>query len=109
MGACSESAETPHHAACAGGLYFIDLCLGFHVGFLGQHNMAKKLVMDRRAIAWYYTRRGNFPVDLITAIAFFSQARATRGSPLPPSECSASNHSLSCVHAACPSRPAPSR
>ena len=46
------------------------------MGFLGQHNMAKKLVMDGRAIAWYYTRRGNFPVDLITAIAFFSQVQA---------------------------------
>ena len=61
--------------ACAGALYFVDTCLGFHVGFLGKHNMAKKLVMDGRAIAWYYTARGNFPVDLITVIAWYAQVR----------------------------------
>lgn len=102
------------HAACSpGGLYFIDLCLGFHVGFLGQHNMTKKLVMDARAIAWFYTRRGNFPVDLITAVAFFSQVHL-RARPCynPPCsmQCSKNRHLMaasalhvtlflsSCVH-----------
>ena len=62
----------------AGGLYFIDTCLGFHVGFLGKYNMNKKLVMDGRAIAWYYTTRGNFYVDVITVIAWTAQVRRSQ-------------------------------
>ena len=62
-------------AAWSGAFYFIDLCLGWHVGFIGKHNMNKKLVMDGRAVAWFYVWHGQFLVDIITAIAWITQAR----------------------------------
>lgn len=57
----------------AGAFYFVELCLGFHVGFVGKHNMAKKLIMDGKAVAWFYTVRGQFFVDAITAVAWVAQ------------------------------------
>ena len=61
--------------ASSGAFYFVELCLGWHVGFIGKHNMNKKLVMDGRAVAWFYVRHGQFLVDAITAIAWITQAR----------------------------------
>lgn len=61
----------------------MELCLGFHVGFIGKNNMNKKLVMDGKAVAWFYLTRGQFFVDGITCIAWIVQA-----CPLPaPCHC----------------------
>jgi hypothetical protein len=62
----------------AGAFYFVELCLGFHVGFVGKHNMAKKLIMDGKAVAWFYTVRGQFFVDAITAVAWVAQVGSLR-------------------------------
>ena len=62
-----------HVCLCAGGFYFVELLLGFHVGFVGKLNARKKLVMDGKAVAWFYTCRGQFYVDTITAIAWIAQ------------------------------------
>ena len=58
---------------CAGAFYFVELLLGFHIGFVGKLNARKKLVMDGKAVAWFYIRRGQFYVDTITAVAWIAQ------------------------------------
>ena len=57
----------------AGAFYFVELWLGFHIGFVGRLNTRKKLVMDGKAVAWYYLTRGQFIVDTLTAIAWIAQ------------------------------------
>ena len=51
----------------------MELCLGFHIGFVGKFMTRKKLVMDGKAVAWYYVRRGQFFVDTLTAVAWSAQ------------------------------------
>jgi hypothetical protein len=58
-----------------GFFYFVELCLGFHVGFMGKLGIRRKLIMDGKAIAWYYIFHGQFLVDTITAVAWFAQVR----------------------------------
>lgn len=58
---------------CTGAFYFGELLLGFHVGFVGKLNARKKLVMDGKAVAWFYICRGQFYVDTITAVAWIAQ------------------------------------
>ena len=53
----------------------MELCLGFHIGFVGRFNTRKKLVMDGKAIAWYYITRGQWFVDTLTAIAWIAQVQ----------------------------------
>ena len=54
----------------------MELCLGFHIGFVGKYMTRKKLVMDGKAVAWYYIKRGQFFVDTLTAVAWITQVCA---------------------------------
>ena len=58
---------------CAGAFYFVELLLGFHIGFVGKLNARKKLVMDGKAVAWFYMWRAQFFVDALTAVAWIAQ------------------------------------
>ena len=60
----------------------MELWLGFHIGFVGRLNTRKKLVMDGKAVAWYYLTRGQFAVDTLTAIAWIAQVRSERCMPI---------------------------
>lgn len=60
----------------------MELWLGFHIGFVGRLNTRKKLVMDGKAVAWYYITRGQFLVDTLTAIAWIAQVRSERSVPM---------------------------
>ena len=61
--------------ASAGFFFFIEFLVNFHVGFIGKNNTRRKLIMDGRAIAWYYVTQGHFMVDLLTVIVWIAQAR----------------------------------
>ena len=56
-------------------MYFMELCLGFHVGFMGSFNSQRKLIMDGRGIARYYVFRGNFFVDMLASVAWVAQVK----------------------------------
>ena len=64
----------------------MELWLGFHIGFVGKLNAKKKLIMDGKAVAWYYVQRGQFYVDALTAVAWIAQVLAPSLScaALPP-------------------------
>ena len=51
----------------------MELLLGFHIGFVGRLNTRKKLIMDGKAVAWYYVAKGQFFVDTLTAVAWIAQ------------------------------------
>ena len=51
----------------------MELFLSFHMGFVGKLGVRKKLIMDGKAIAWYYITRGQFFIDTLTAIAWIAQ------------------------------------
>ncbi|BDA50689.1 probable potassium/sodium hyperpolarization-activated cyclic nucleotide-gated channel [Coccomyxa sp. Obi] len=57
----------------AGTFYFVELCLNFHIGFIGKYGTQKRMIMDGKAVAWYYITQGQFFVDCITAVAYFAQ------------------------------------
>lgn len=57
----------------AGTIYFVELCLNFHIGFIGKYGTQKRLIMDSKAVAWYYITQGQFFVDCITAVAWIAQ------------------------------------
>ncbi|CAL8463823.1 g3357 [Coccomyxa elongata] len=57
----------------AGTLYFAELLINFHVGFIGKYGAQKKIVLDGKAVAWYYITQGQFLVDTLTAIAWIAQ------------------------------------
>ena len=68
-----ELHSVPEPEPCAGTFYFLEFCLGFHVGFVGICNGQRKLVMDGSAIARYYVLKGRCPIDLLTAVAWCAQ------------------------------------
>ncbi|CAL8465088.1 g4623 [Coccomyxa elongata] len=57
----------------AGTFYFVELCLNFHIGFIGKYGTQKRVIMDGKAVAWYYITQGQFFVDCITAVAWIAQ------------------------------------
>ena len=68
--------------ASAGAFYFVELWLGFHIGFVGKLNTRKKLIMDGKAVAWFYVIRGQFFVDTLTAVAWIAQVQTECSIPL---------------------------
>ncbi|KAK9809917.1 hypothetical protein WJX72_001723 [[Myrmecia] bisecta] len=56
-----------------GAFYAVELALGFHIGFVGTHALTRRLIMDGKAVAWYYMRHGTFVVDCITVLAWLGQ------------------------------------
>lgn len=56
-----------------GTLYFAELLINFHVGFIGKYGTQKKIVLDGKAVAWYYITQGQFLVDTLTAVAWIAQ------------------------------------
>ena len=66
----------------AGAFYFVELLLGFHIGFVGRLNTRKKLIMDGKAVAWYYVTKGQFFVDTLTAVAWIAQVGSKLSSRL---------------------------
>lgn len=57
----------------------MELLLSFNVGFVGKLGARKKLIMDGRAVAWYYITKGQFFVDAITAVAWIAQVTVLPG------------------------------
>ncbi|BDA48947.1 probable potassium voltage-gated channel subfamily H member 7 [Coccomyxa sp. Obi] len=57
----------------AGTFYYAELLINFHVGFIGKYGAQKKVIMDGKAVAWYYTTQGTSVVDALTATAWFAQ------------------------------------
>lgn len=59
-----------------GSIFLVELYLGFHMGFVGTHNMRKRVIMNGKAVAWYYIWHDTFLVDLISAAALIGQVRS---------------------------------
>lgn len=57
----------------AGFFYFVELMLGFHVGFIGSYNAQQRLIMDGPGIARYYFFRGSCFTDLLAVVAWVAQ------------------------------------
>lgn len=57
----------------AGSIFLVELYLGFHMGFVGTHNMRKRVIMSGKAVSWFYIRHDTFIVDLISAAALVGQ------------------------------------
>ncbi len=56
-----------------GTLYFAELLINFHVGFIGKCGTHKKVVMDGKAVAHYYFTQGSFVVDALISAAWIAQ------------------------------------
>ncbi|KAK9836539.1 hypothetical protein WJX74_002745 [Apatococcus lobatus] len=54
----------------AGCFFATDLFLGFHIGFIATHNLRKRVVLDGRAVARYYTKHGSFAIDLMSTLVW---------------------------------------
>lgn len=61
----------------AGFFYFVELMLGFHVGFIGTYNAQQRLIMDGPGIARYYFFRGSCFTDLLAVVAWVAQVSRT--------------------------------
>ena len=60
-----------------GALFFLDMCVNFHVGFIVTHNFKRRLVTNPREVMKYYMKVGTFRYDLLSAIAWVTQVRTT--------------------------------
>lgn len=61
------------HTGLAGLFFVIDMMLGFHTGYVISYNLRKRVVMDGKQVAKWYTLRGSFFVDLLSSIAWVTQ------------------------------------
>lgn len=57
----------------AGLFYAAEFLINFHVGFIGKNNTRRRLIMDGRAIAWFYIMKGHFFVDFLTVLVWIAQ------------------------------------
>ena len=57
----------------AGMVFFADLVLGFHTGYVVTFNFKRKVVMDGRLVAKFYVLRGTFVVDFLSTCAWITQ------------------------------------
>jgi len=60
--------------ARTGLFYAAEFLINFHVGFIGKNNTRRRLIMDGRAIAWFYIMKGHFFVDFLTVLVWIAQA-----------------------------------
>jgi hypothetical protein len=56
-----------------GCVFFVDMILGFHVGFIATYNSRKLLVMNGRIVARHYLRTFSFMVDSFASAAWLLQ------------------------------------
>ncbi|GAB4817520.1 hypothetical protein N2152v2_004566 [Parachlorella kessleri] len=57
----------------AGVVFFGDLVINFHVGFIATYNMHKVLVLNGKLVARYYITKGSFLSDLSSSVAWLGQ------------------------------------
>ena len=88
---------SPHPPNHAGVLFFMDVSLGFHTGYVVTNNFSKRVVMDGKLVARWYVTRGSFIVDFLSSLAWVTQVS------LPALQSQRS----SCVKAGCGAGPAP--
>ena len=54
-------------------MFFLDMCINFHVGFIVTNNFRRRLVTDAHEVARYYAKYGTLPYDILSTVAWIFQ------------------------------------
>jgi len=57
----------------AGIIFVLALVMGFHIGFIAQHNLRRSVVTNGRHVAEYYMQCGSFAIDVLSVLVYIIQ------------------------------------